>query len=355
MDSSSLAREEQNDGRQYDLDEHETWVSYDVSILDSMVRLGRWTPFAVVYVPFQVTEEVTCMDLHGLWRDMFESCYSEDWLGLGALRTRKIKLASFMDSQDKPGGARLVRAFFALDFGGESVLVSKLFSFLRRREARSCQLQSRRHVKAAFAPEGIERVAFFSDKLSYFRLDRPTAEVFGDPEVIQGHSDIPGNEQADILVKAASALPEPEDAQPTLAHLRRIARQKPKEAFEAWWSTSAPDQYKRLNLKATTGCPSELSLPRAALHHLLAARSLHGDFAVYHERFNHNDARLVCSCGRRKAPDHIFYCRTVPPRQQVRLTSSPNAAIYLAIGRDSTKFVDLAKDSSFFGKIYPRY
>ncbi|KNB15632.1 hypothetical protein FOXG_14100 [Fusarium oxysporum f. sp. lycopersici 4287] len=86
MDSSSLAREEQNDGRQCDLDEHETWVSYDVSILDSMV-----------------TEEVTCMDLHGLWRDMFESCYSEDWLGLGALRTRKIKLASFMDSQDKPG------------------------------------------------------------------------------------------------------------------------------------------------------------------------------------------------------------------------------------------------------------
>ncbi|KAJ0126813.1 hypothetical protein HZ326_30083 [Fusarium oxysporum f. sp. albedinis] len=172
---------------------------------------------------------------------------------------------------------------------------------------------------------------------------------------VPGHSDIPGNEQADILAKAASALPEPEDAQPTLAHLRRIARQKPKEAFEAWWSTSAPEQYKRLNLKATTGCPSELSLPRAALHHLLAARSLHGDFAVYHERFNHDDARLVCSCGRRKAPDHIFYCRKVPPRHRVRLTPSPNAAINLATGRDFTKFVDLSKDSSFFGKICPRY
>ncbi|KAH7464323.1 hypothetical protein FOMA001_g17574 [Fusarium oxysporum f. sp. matthiolae] len=149
--------------------------------------------------------------------------------------------------------------------------------------------------------------------------------------------------------------PEPEGAQPTLAYLRRIARQKPKEAFQAWWSTSAPEQYKRLNLKATTGCSPELSLPRAALHHLLAARSLHGDFAAYHERFNHDDARLLCSCGRRKAPDHIFYCRKVPPRHRMRLTPSPNAAANLAVGKDFTKFIDLSKNSAFFGKICPRH
>jgi hypothetical protein len=86
---------------------------------------------------------------------------------------------------------------------------------------------------------------------------------------VPGHTDIPGNEEADRLAKAASLLPEPEAAQPTLAYLRRIARQKPEETFETWWATSAPEQYKRLNLKATTGCPPELSLPRAALHHLL--------------------------------------------------------------------------------------
>ncbi|RKK62646.1 hypothetical protein BFJ69_g16999 [Fusarium oxysporum] len=39
-----------------------------------------------------------------------------------------------------------------------------------------------------------------------------------------GHTDIPGNEQADKLAKAASSAPEPEGAQPTLAYLRRIAR-----------------------------------------------------------------------------------------------------------------------------------
>ncbi|KAM5529171.1 reverse transcriptase domain protein [Fusarium oxysporum f. sp. phaseoli] len=172
---------------------------------------------------------------------------------------------------------------------------------------------------------------------------------------VPGHSDIPGNEQADKLAKAASLLPEPEGAKPTLAYLRRIARQKPKEAFEAWWSASAPEQYKRLNLKATTGCPPELSLPRAALHHLLAVRSLHGDFAAYHEKFDHVNARLVCSCGRRKAPDHIFYCRKVPPRCRVSLAPSPNTAVNLAMGKDFTKFIDLSKDSAFFGKICPRH
>ncbi|KAH7464077.1 hypothetical protein FOMA001_g17794 [Fusarium oxysporum f. sp. matthiolae] len=172
---------------------------------------------------------------------------------------------------------------------------------------------------------------------------------------IPGHTEIPGNEQADKLAKAAPSLPEPEGAQPTLAYLRKVARQKPKEAFETWWTTSVPEQYKRLNLKATIRCPPELSLPRAALHHLLAARSLHGDFAAYHERFNHDDARVTCSCGRRKAPDHVFYCRKVPRRCRIRLVPSPTAAVNLAIGRNFDKYTKLTKSSAFFERICTRY
>ncbi|KAJ3454032.1 hypothetical protein MRS44_018664 [Fusarium solani] len=172
---------------------------------------------------------------------------------------------------------------------------------------------------------------------------------------VPGHTNIPGNKQADKLAKAASSMPEPEGARPTLAYLRRIARQKPKEAFETWWSTASPEQYKRLNLKATLACPPELSLSRAVLHHLLAARSLHGDFAAYHERFNHSEAQVVCSCTRLETPDHIFYCRKVPQRRRMRLAPSPNAAVNLAIGKDFTKFVKLSKASACFGKICPRY
>ena len=43
----------------------------------------------------------------------------------------------------------------------------------------------------------------------------------------------------------------------------------------------------------------ELLLPRFILGKTLAARTGHGDFADYHERFNHEDASLHCRCGAR--------------------------------------------------------
>lgn len=172
---------------------------------------------------------------------------------------------------------------------------------------------------------------------------------------IPGHTSIPGNEQADVLAKAGSSLPSPPDATPTLAFLRRVARQRPRQAFELWWSETAPEKYRPMNLKATTKCPPELKLPRAALHHLLAARSHHGDFAEYHERLNHANARLTFSCGRRKSPAHIFYCRKILPHHRMRLMPSPEVAIPRLIGREYTKFIQIGAESNFFGNIWPRH
>ncbi|EFZ02030.2 Reverse transcriptase [Metarhizium robertsii ARSEF 23] len=115
---------------------------------------------------------------------------------------------------------------------------------------------------------------------------------------IPGHTKIPGNEQADIPAKTGCAQPEPADAVPTLAYLRKTARQRSKIAVQAWWDASAPDKYKHLNVKFPSNCPPELALPRTILHHLVAARTHHGDFADYHERFHHSDAGITCSCGR---------------------------------------------------------
>ena len=79
-------------------------------------------------------------------------------------------------------------------------------------------------------------------------------------------------------------------------------------AFTQYWSENAPKQYKDVGI-GLEKWPPELLLPCAALCRLLAARSGHGDFAEYHERFKHDDALLTCSCGRRKEPFHLYSCR----------------------------------------------
>ncbi|KAM5527862.1 hypothetical protein FOXYSP1_19736 [Fusarium oxysporum f. sp. phaseoli] len=65
--------------------------------------------------------------------------------------------------------------------------------------------------------------------------------------------------------------------------------------------------------------------------------------------------RVTCSCGRRKAPDHVFYCRKVPRRCRIRLVPSPTAAVNLAIGRNFDKYIKLTKSSAFFERICTRY
>src|SRR5271168_525072 len=67
--------------------------------------------------------------------------------------------------------------------------------------------------------------------------------------------------------------------------------------------------YKKWGLDYQMKLPPELNLPRATLHRLLAIRSSHGDFSWYHTKFNHKDAKLVCSCGQPKSPEHLVFCR----------------------------------------------
>ncbi|KAJ6436009.1 mutator-like element [Purpureocillium lavendulum] len=183
------------------------------------------------------------------------------------------------------------------------------------------------------------------------------ATTHGAAEVrwIPGHTNIAGKRAGGRLGEGGHLLARIRRRSPDTRYLRRTARQQSRDAFEAWWDASAPDQYKPLHLKPATGCPPELELPRPLLHHLLAARSRHGDFADYHEKFNHDDARLSCSCGRRKEPSHLFYCRKILPRHRMRLAPSPTVAVNRAIGRDFDKFVKLAKASSFFEWACPRH
>ncbi|KJZ68004.1 hypothetical protein HIM_12605 [Hirsutella minnesotensis 3608] len=141
----------------------------------------------------------------------------------------------------------------------------------------------------------------------------------------------------------------------TIAYLRRKAKTDAARRFEAWWQVEMPDSYRAIKLKTTTKCPKELvGVPRERLHHLLAARSGHGDFAPYNERFDHPDALLKCSCGRRKAPDHIFYCRKIDTVHRLKLSPSAGQAINSAIGPKYETFLKLVEETDFFQKVCPR-
>ena len=100
--------------------------------------------------------------------------------------------------------------------------------------------------------------------------------------------------------------------------------------------------------------PQELTLSRRVLAKLLAIRTMHGDFAWYHRKFKHDDAELLCSCGKDKSPDHLIHCprmwrwfRQWPARPAWPPANTKEGIMYLqqllSNPEDCADFIRLAK------------
>ena len=136
-----------------------------------------------------------------------------------------------------------------------------------------------------------------------------------------GHSGIPGNEAADSLAKAACLIPT-SFLPLSIARAKRKVAQLYEASTNAFWEREAPSRYKELGIGPSSGITPELKgLNRRTFGALIAARSGHGDFALYHRRFAHEDALMTCSCGEEKSPDHFFHCRI--GRNRARLRGGP--------------------------------
>ncbi|RAL60709.1 hypothetical protein DID88_009815 [Monilinia fructigena] len=94
-----------------------------------------------------------------------------------------------------------------------------------------------------------------------------------------GHMEIEGNEEADRLANAGATGPHGPGNRQAANNQREI-------------KTSLSAGYKEWSPKYNTKEPKELTLPRAVLHRLLAMKTGHGDYAAYHQRFDHQNNKL---------------------------------------------------------------
>ena len=74
---------------------------------------------------------------------------------------------------------------------------------------------------------------------------------------------------------------------------------------------------------------TKLGLKRGALGRILASRTYHGDFAVYHDRFHYHDATLNCNYGQLKSLLHFFFYKKSNVNQLGPKALITNKIVYL--------------------------
>ena len=94
---------------------------------------------------------------------------------------------------------------------------------------------------------------------------------------------------------------------------------------------------------------------------LVAARTGHGDFQAYHERWKHHDAPTLCSCGAPKGPVHFYLYQKAQwvwrrkKRKKAPVQGGRQAEIDWILGtpKGVEFFLEYAKETGFFQEICP--
>ena len=176
---------------------------------------------------------------------------------------------------------------------------------------------------------------------------------------IPSHVGIEGNELADKEAKKQTKLPPSTERtnHQTLSSAKRKIRRMKDNAWKLEWerggNSTAAQTYLDLGLKPTPRAKSlpELRLKRQVQGWLIAARSGHGHFAVYHERFGHEGTDSNCLCGQNRSQLHPFSCTYAPKHRYTygatNVKGNWHLMRYLASLRGVTVFAKWAPATAF--------
>ena len=171
---------------------------------------------------------------------------------------------------------------------------------------------------------------------------------------VPGHAGILGNELADAeALAAARSLAESHPRILSAAAARQWVSAKTADDFKEWWKSIPPRDVPLDPPSPTT--PPELRAPRPILARLLAARSGHGDFAAYHDRFRHDDAQRKCRCGAETSAIHFLTCRRARKTEMLKLAESQRApgTDIISTAKGAAAFVRWVKETDYFRKAAP--
>lgn len=98
----------------------------------------------------------------------------------------------------------------------------------------------------------------------------------------------------------------------------------------------------------------ELKLKREVMGCLIAARSGHGHFMDYHERFRHKEADKQCKCGQRRPRVRPFSCLTARSHRAKLFSKSKKKHLTLSETLGSSEgarlFEEWAPETNLYGR-----
>ncbi|KAL5604160.1 uncharacterized protein BROUX77_004346 [Berkeleyomyces rouxiae] len=132
---------------------------------------------------------------------------------------------------------------------------------------------------------------------------------------VPGHKNIPGNERADRLAKGVAGT-EVGGREMSLSRAKRWCREQAATEFKTWWGAqNGPSHIDKPEPVEPWKFKDYREHDRLDIGTLMAAISGHGDFATYHQRFEHTGAAHDCpGCGQEKTPWHPWTCDSILQR-----------------------------------------